>query len=125
MAKFTTGDVVILVSGSMKMAVESVEGSAVNCIWADGGNIHRDALPEAVLDKYIAPERASFNRDGPRGGGDRGGDRGGFNKPRRDFGDKPGGKPGGGYGGKPGGGHGGPRKDFGDKPRGGPRRDRD
>ena len=136
MAKFALGDVVILVSGSMKMAVEGTEGTEVSVVWADGGSVHRAALPEAVLDKYIAPERSSFNRpDGPRGGG---GDRGGF-KPKRDFGDRPGGgdrggfKPGGGGGGfRPGGGGGGgPRKDFGDKPRGGggghsgPRRDRD
>ena len=140
MAKFATGDVVILVSGSMKMAVESCDDSGVNCVWADGGAVQRATLPEAVLDKYIAPERSSFSRpDGPRGGGDRGG----FDKPRRDFGDKPGGgyqgkppgggyqgkprggfdKPSGGYQGKPGGGA--PRKDFGDKPRGGPRRDKD
>jgi uncharacterized protein YodC (DUF2158 family) len=123
MAKFATGDVVILVSGSMKMAVESTEAGTVKVVWADGGNVQRAELPEAVLDKYIAPERSSFNRpDGPRGGGgDRGGDRGGF-KPKRDFGDRPGG---GGGGFRPGGGSGGPRKDFGDKPRGGPRRDRD
>ena len=139
MAKFATGDVVILVSGSMKMAVESTEGTEVSVVWADGGSVDRAVLPEAVLDKYIAPERSSFSRpEGPRGGGDRGGDRGGF-KPKRDFGDRPGGgdrggfKPGGGGGGfRPGGGGGGPRKDFGDKPRGGggghsggPRRDRD
>lgn len=133
MAKFATGDVVILVSGSMKMAVETTESGLVKVVWADGGNVQRAELPEAVLDKYIAPERSSYNRpDGPRGGGDRGGDRGGF-KPKRDFGDRPGGgghgggfKPGGGGGFRPGGGGGGgPRKDFGDKPRGGPRRDRD
>lgn len=138
MAKFATGDVVVLVSGSMKMAVEETEGTDVKVVWADGGSVQRASVPEAVLDKYIAPERSSFGRpDGPRGGGDRGdrgGDRGGF-KP----GGKPGGfKPGGGGGGfrgggdrsgfKPGGG--GHRKDFGDKPRGGgggggPRRDRD
>ena len=123
MAKFATGDVVILVSGSMKMAVETTDAGVVKVVWADGGNVQRAELPEAVLDKYIAPERSSFNRpDGPRGGGgDRGGDRGGF-KPKRDFGDRPGG---GGGGFRPGGGSGGPRKDFGDKPRGGPRRDRD
>ncbi len=121
MPKFASGDVVILVSGSMKMAVETTKGSDVNVVWADGGTVHRAALPESVLDKYIAPERSSFNRpEGPRGGG---GDRGGF-KPKRDFGGGSGGfKPGGGGGFKPGGG--GPRKDFGDKSRGGPRRDRD
>ena len=89
MAKFATGDVVILVSGSMKMAVESVEGSAVNCIWADGGNIHREALPEAVLDKYIAPERVQLrNRQTADAAaviavGDRG--PGGFDKPQAEF----------------------------------------
>ncbi len=134
MAKFATGDVVILVSGSMKMAVESTDSGVVKVVWADGGSVQRAELPEAVLDKYIAPERSSFNRpDGPRGGGDRGGDRGGF-KPKRDFGggggDRGGFKPGGGGGFRPGGGGGGgPRRDFGDKPRGGggggPRRDRD
>jgi len=120
MAKFASGDVVILVSGSMKMAVETTKGSEVNVVWADGGSVQRAVLPESVLDKYIAPERSSYNRpEGPRGGGDRGG----F-KPKRDFGGGGGGfKPGGGGGFKPGGG--GPRKDFGDKPRGGPRRDRD
>jgi uncharacterized protein YodC (DUF2158 family) len=134
MAKFATGDVVILVSGSMKMAVETTEGTDVNVVWADGGNVQRAVLPEAVLDKYIAPERSSHSRpDGPRGGGDRGGDRGGFRPGGGGGGFKPGGfKPGGGGGGfKPGGDRGGPRKDFGDKPRGGggdrggPRRDRD
>ena len=127
MAKFATGDVVILVSGSMKMAVESTEGGAVKVIWADGGVVQRAEIPEALLDKYIAPERSSFNRpDGPRGGGgDRGGDRGGF-KPKRDFGDRPGGdRPGGGGGGFRSGGGGGGGFRPGGGGGGGPRRDRD
>ncbi len=118
MAKFATGDVVILVSGSMKMAVESTEEGTVNVVWADGGNVQRAELPEAVLDKYIAPERSSFNRpEGPRGTGDKGRDRGGF-KPKREGGGGHGGfnKPGGGFrsggnGPRGGGGGGGPRRD--------------
>ena len=107
MAKFQTGDVVVLISGSMRMAVEGMtEDGEVMCLWADGGAIQRANLPETVLDAYIAPERAGFNRDR---GGDRDGYRGGGGG-----GGKPFGGPRGGGGGKPfnkggGGGFGGPR----------------
>ncbi|MDF2234653.1 hypothetical protein P2H44_19000 [Albimonas sp. CAU 1670] len=114
MAKFSAGDMVVLISGSMRMAVESVEGDDVSVVWCHEGRIGRDTFNDSLLNKWEfrggddRGERGGFrggDRGGDRGGfrggdrggfggGDRGGDRGGrFNDRNED---------GGGFGGKPG-----------------------
>ena len=110
MAKFSAGDMVVLISGSMRMAVESVEGDDVSVVWCHEGRIGRDTFNDSLLNKWEfrggdrddrGGDRGGF-RGGDRGGfrgGDRGGDRGGFgggrfNNDRNDDG--------GGFGGKPG-----------------------
>jgi uncharacterized protein YodC (DUF2158 family) len=85
MAKFQTGDLVVLKSGSMRMCVEDVgDDEAVHTVWCNDGVIGRDRFNPALLNKWE-------NRDegAPRGaGGDRpprgkpyGGDREGGGKP--------------------------------------------
>ncbi|MFO7855620.1 MAG: hypothetical protein R6V44_10445 [Paracoccaceae bacterium] len=76
---------VVLISGSMRMAVESLEEQTVNVVWCHEGRIGRDSFDEKLLNKW---ESREYNAD--RGGdrGDRGGykgrdDRGGY-KPRGD-----------------------------------------
>lgn len=82
---YETGDLVVLVSGSMRMAVESVQDDRVSVVWCNEGVIGRDSFDEKLLKKWEIRE----DQGGPRGG-DRGGDRGG--KPfrgDRDGGGKP------------------------------------
>jgi len=88
MAQYKTGDMAALISGSMKMAVESVDGESVNCVWCVEGVIGRDTFHETLLRKW--EERESGGR--PSGGRP-------FNKDGRSFDDKPKGKPG--WDGKP------------------------
>ena len=100
-AKFETGDLVVLVSGSMRMAVEGVDGAQVACVWCHEGEIFRDAFDEALLNKWEF--READDRTAPRGrGGPRDGERKGGGKPwdgpRKDGERKGGGKP---YGSKP------------------------
>ncbi len=93
MSALTEGDIVTLVSGSPRMAVEGFEGKNINVVWINEGKVHRDTFNVTLLRKFEASE-------------DRGGDRGGFKGGDR----KGGGKPFGGdrkSGGKP----------FGDKPK--------
>ena len=96
MSKFNTGDMVVLVSGSMRMAVESFDGETVNVVWCHEGKIGRDSFDEKLLNKWefraddrpnnrggARLDRGGFsggNRRGFGGGdrGDRGGDRGGY-----------------------------------------------
>lgn len=98
MADFKIGDIVALTAGSMRMAVESIDGDKVACVWCNEGKIGRDAFNPILLKKW---EQREDDRGGGRGkppfnkGGDRGGDRGG----NRSFDDKPQGKPG--WDGKP------------------------
>jgi len=89
------GDIVVLTAGSMRMAVEGVDGDQVSCIWCHEGLIGRDTFNTALLKKWE-------HREEDRGarkpyGGDR--DSG----PRKPYGgdrdDKPKGKPG--WDGKP------------------------
>ena len=85
MSKFETGDMVVLVSGSMRMAVETVEDETVNVVWCHEGKVGRDAFHEALLNKWEVREYNN-DRGGDRGGykghgggrDDRGGDRGGY-----------------------------------------------
>ncbi|RED14119.1 hypothetical protein [Pontivivens insulae] len=107
MADFNIGDIVVLTAGSMRMAVEGVDGDMVSTVWCNEGVIGRDTFASVLLKKW---EHRENDRGGDRGGfkgGDRGGKGGGFNKGgdrggfkgRDDRDDRPRGKPG--WDGKP------------------------
>ena len=101
---------VVLISGSMRMAVDTVEGETVNVVWCHEGKIGRDSFDERLLNKWeFRGSQGGDDRGGFRGG-DRGGDRGGY----RGGGDR------GGFGGGDRGGYRGNRDDdnggFGGKP---------
>jgi uncharacterized protein YodC (DUF2158 family) len=100
MAALSEGDIVVLVSGSPRFVVESIQSTKVSCVWCNEGIIHRDTFDMSILRKWEASDTAP-GRGGDRGGrgGDRGGDRGGFKS--GDRGGKPGGFKGGDRGGPP------------------------
>lgn len=87
MTEFKTGDLVVLISGSMRMAVEAVEGENVACVWCNEGEIGRDNFNALLLRKWEHREDHEERRSGrdDRGGGkprqDRG-ERGGDRKPK-------------------------------------------
>ena len=115
MSDYKTGDLVVLISGSMRMAVEAVDENVVSCVWCNEGVIGRDNFDARLVKKW------EFREDsGPRGGrDDRGGDARGGGKPYR--GDRDGGgKPYGGRDRDDRGGRGGDRdnRGGGDKPKG-------
>jgi len=91
MANYSLGDIVVLTAGSMRMAVETVDGDQVSCVWCQEGIIGRDTFNTALLKKWE-------QREDDRGGRGRpfSGDRDGGGKR---FDDKPKGKPG--WDGKP------------------------
>lgn len=95
MATLKAGDLAALISGSPRMAVESVDGDAVSLVWCNEGVIHRDTFDKILLKRWEVREDDA--KGGKRFGGDRGGDRGG----RGGFGggDRKGGKTG--WDGKP------------------------
>lgn len=122
MTELKTGDLVVLISGSMRMAVEAVDGDNVACVWCNEGEIGRDNFNALLLrkwehredhgdDRRSGPRGGDRDRGGPRGGdrdrgGPRGGDRGerrGGDRDDRRGGDHDGGKPKGktGWDGKP------------------------
>ncbi|MEM6742930.1 MAG: hypothetical protein AAF676_04215 [Pseudomonadota bacterium] len=79
MSKFSTGDMVVLISGSMRMAVESVEDESVNVVWCHEGKVGRDAFHEALLNKWeVRESHSGGDRGGWKSRDDRGGDRGGY-----------------------------------------------
>lgn len=89
MTALTEGDVVTLVSGSPRLAVEKIVGKTISCVWINEGILHRAEFDVALIRKWEPTpgggggDRGGFNKGGDRGGfkgGDRGGDRGGFNK---------------------------------------------
>lgn len=106
---YETGDIVVLISGSMRMAVEAVDGDNVACVWCHEGEIGRDNFHAKLLKKWEVREdgdrphrggKPPFRKDGDRdGGGGKGGyqkrDRGGDDRDDR----KPRGKTG--WDGKP------------------------
>ncbi|WP_118133393.1 hypothetical protein [Oceanicella sp. SM1341] len=96
MSSFEIGDLVVLTAGSMRMAVETIEGDEVATVWCHEGTIGRDRFNAKLLKKWEVREesagrpprsdrgdRPSFRKDGDRG--DRGGYRGkseGDDRPR-------------------------------------------
>ncbi len=96
MADYKLGDIVVLTAGSMRMAVEAVEGDKISTVWCNEGAIGRDTFASVLLKKWEARE----DDRGGRGGKPFRGDREGGGKP---YGDKPRDKPQGkpGWDGKP------------------------
>ena len=64
MEKFEIGDLVVLASGSMRMAVEAVDEARVACVWCHEGEIGRDAFDARLLKKweYREEEQAGARR---------------------------------------------------------------
>lgn len=114
MENLEVGDLVVLTAGSMRMAVEAVEGEQVSVVWCHEGRIGRDAFAPKLLKKWehreddARPPRAEGGAKPYRG------DREGGGKPYA--GAREGGKPYGAprEGGKP------PYAGRDDKPRGKP-----
>jgi hypothetical protein len=52
MEKLEIGDLVVLTSGSMRMAVEGIDGEQVACVWCHEGEIGRDAFDARLLKKW-------------------------------------------------------------------------
>lgn len=108
MSDIQPGDLVVLTSGSMRMAVESVDGDQISVVWCNEGTIGRDTFGAFLLKKWEvreddAPKKSARPYKGDReGGGKPYGDREGKSYGDRDRGersDKPRGKPG--WDGKP------------------------
>lgn len=95
MPEFIVGDIVVLTAGSMRMAVESVDGDQIACLWCHEGQIGRDSFSKVLLKKWEHREEDRGSRGKPYSG-DR--DRERDSGPKR-FDDKPKGKPG--WDGKP------------------------
>ena len=97
MEKLDIGTLVVLISGSMRMAVEGTDGEQVSCVWCHEGVIGRDVFDARLLKKWEVREE---ERPARHEGGSRGfrGEREGGGKPYvRD--ERPRGKPG--WDGKP------------------------
>ncbi len=90
MSEFSTGDLVVLTAGSMRMAVESTEGDTIGCVWCHEGRIGRDSFHKLMLKKWEHREDDRGGKGKPFRGDRDGGKR---------FDDKPKGKPG--WDGKP------------------------
>lgn len=91
MENFEIGDLVVLTSGSMRMAVEGLDGEMVACVWCHEGNIGRDRFPPKLLKKweFREEEKGAGRGEGHRAarGGERGERRGrgegGEDRPQR------------------------------------------
>lgn len=79
MENFEIGDLVVLSSGSMRMAVEALDGETVACVWCHEGIIGRDRFNAKLLRKW---EHREDDKSSPRGEG-RGPGRGGDGARRR------------------------------------------
>ncbi len=91
MADYVVGDLVVLTAGSMRMAVEVVEGDTVSCLWCHEGRVGRDTFNKVLVKKWEHREDDRGGRGKPfKGDRDAG--------PKR-FDDKPRGKSG--WDGKP------------------------
>jgi hypothetical protein len=82
MENLQIGDLVVLTSGSMRMAVEAVDGTQVACVWCHEGEIGRDAFDARLLKKW---EHREEDRPARAEGGAKPyrGDREGGGKPYR------------------------------------------
>ncbi len=83
------GDLVVLTAGSMRMAVEAVDGDTVACVWCHEGKIGRDSFDAKLLKKW--EHREDDHRPARAEGGPRPyrGDREGGGKPYTPRGDAP------------------------------------
>lgn len=52
MENLQLGDLVVLTAGSMRMAVERVDGDTVACVWCHEGKIGRDNFNAKLLKKW-------------------------------------------------------------------------
>jgi uncharacterized protein YodC (DUF2158 family) len=67
MEKLEIGDLVVLTSGSMRMAVEAVDEGRVACVWCHEGEIGRDSFDQRLLKKWeFREEEAKPAREGGR-----------------------------------------------------------
>jgi hypothetical protein len=62
MSELQIGDIVVLTAGSMRMAVEAIDGDTVSVVWCHEGAIGRDAFNAVLLKKWE-------HREGDAGGG--------------------------------------------------------
>lgn len=70
MAQYALGDIVVLISGSMRMAVEATDGDMIACVWCNEGEIGRDNFHAKLLKKWEYRENdRGGDRDDKRGGG--------------------------------------------------------
>lgn len=99
MEKLEIGDLVVLTSGSMRMAVEAVDEGRVACVWCHEGEIGRDSFDARLLKKWEFREDARPPRAAGAGKPFRGEREGGAKPHRAEREDKPRGKPG--WDGKP------------------------
>jgi hypothetical protein len=100
MSEFVVGDIVVLTAGSMRMAVEAVDGDQIACLWCHEGLIGRDSFSKVLLKKWEHREEDRNSRPRPYGGDrDRDSNRGDRDSAPKRFDDKPKGKPG--WDGKP------------------------
>lgn len=67
MSSYELGDIVVLTSGSMRMAVEATDGDSIACVWCNEGEIGRDNFNAKLLKKW------EYREDTRSAGGDRGG----------------------------------------------------
>jgi hypothetical protein len=96
MSNFEIGDLVVLTAGSMRMAVEAVDGDQVATVWCHEGEIGRDNFHALLLKKW---EHREDDRGQKGGGKPFKGDRDGGGRAFGGRDDKPKGKPG--WDGKP------------------------
>jgi hypothetical protein len=103
MADFEMGDIVVLTAGSMRMAVEAVDGEQIAVVWCHEGEIGRDAFNAKLLKRWEYRDDDRGERPVRAGGGKpfKGGDREKRfdDRPPRGADDKPRGKTG--WDGKP------------------------
>jgi hypothetical protein len=52
MENLQLGDLVVLTSGSMRMAVEAIDGDSIACVWCHEGEIGRDTFNAKLLKKW-------------------------------------------------------------------------
>jgi hypothetical protein len=72
MEKFEIGDLVVLTAGSMRMAVESVDGDRVHTVWVHEGRVGRDSFAAVLLKRWEVRDTERGGRDDARRGRDDG-----------------------------------------------------